>query len=172
MHPIELDLQEQDYPAYLGDAVSFIMTNLENTFQLNDVAAAASVSERTLHLAFQANFGVPVMAFVRHRRLELAYRQLLAADENSVSVTVVALSSGFQHLGRFSSAYREYFNELPSETLKRRSSKTPHASSFFERLSIQHKAANRAAACISCRELPTAWFEKPESNGNHQLGAA
>ncbi len=130
------------------------------------------MSERTLHLAFQANFGVPVMAFVRHRRLELAQQQLLAADENSVSVTVVALSSGFQHLSRFSAAYRAYFNELPSETLKRRKSKAARPSTFFERLATQHEGANRATACISCRELPTEWFEKPESNENHQLGAA
>lgn len=118
---------EEDLPAYLREAVDYILTNLAETLLLDDIAAAAGVSKRTLHLAFQVNFGLAVMAFVRQHRLELANRQLLSGDVGSTTVTRVAMNCGFQHLSRFSSTYRQCFGEYPSETLRRRTYRTLNA---------------------------------------------
>ncbi len=107
-------------PAYLRSAVDFIMANLTEPLSVDDIAAAAGVSHRQLYVAFQVNFGLSVMAFVRQRRLELANRQLRAGDVEVATVTGVALNTGFQHLSRFASAYRQRFGEFPSETLRRR----------------------------------------------------
>ncbi len=109
----------QDLPAYLRSAVDYILTNLAETLLLDDIAAAAGVSKRTLHLAFQMNFGLAVMAFVRQHRLDRANRQLLDGDVESTTVTSVAMNCGFQHLSRFSAIYRDQFGEYPSETLRR-----------------------------------------------------
>ena len=57
------------------------------------------------------------MAFLRARRLERAHTQLSATPQRSVAE--VALECGFEHLGRFSGAYRQRFGESPSETLRR-----------------------------------------------------
>ena len=55
----------------------------------------------------------------RHRWiLEAARRELMSAERDQTTVTVVALQYGFYHLGRFAGTYRETFGELPSETLK------------------------------------------------------
>ena len=109
-------------PGYLHDAVDFIMTNLTESLSVDDIAAAAGVSKRTLQAAFQVNFGLGVMTFVIQRRLKQANQQLLDADVDSTTVTDVAMNSGFLHLGRFSSTYRKSFGEYPSETLQRRQS--------------------------------------------------
>ena len=109
-------------PAYLQDAVDFIVTNLAEPLTVDDIAAAVGVSNRTLQWQFQRHLGVAVMAFVNQRRLEKANRELLSADEESMSVTAAAMNSGFAHLGRFSSVYRKCFGEYPSETLRRRQS--------------------------------------------------
>ncbi|MDJ0943669.1 MAG: AraC family transcriptional regulator [Kiloniellales bacterium] len=106
-------------PPHLRDAVRFIMANLAEPLSLDSVAAAAGVSKRTLSLSFQMNLGQAVMAFVRQRRLELANQKLLAADVKATTVTNIAMNSGFQHLGRFSSVYRQCFGEYPSESLRR-----------------------------------------------------
>ncbi len=172
MDSIRLEVQEEDYPAYLGDALTFIMSNLENAFQLNDVAAAARVSERTLHLAFRANFALPVMAFVRYRRLELAHRQLLGADESSVSVTAVAMNCGFQHLGRFSAAYRQYFNELPSDTLRRRKTDAAGNSSTLAQPAARLEGLTPTTSCTCCTGVPSNDCEKLKSGGVERPRAA
>ncbi len=108
--------------AYVHEAVDFIMANLTESLSVDEIAAAAGVSKRTLHAAFQVNFGLSVMTFVIQRRLRQANQQLLDADVDSTTVTDIAMNSGFLHLGRFSSAYRKRFGEYPSETLQRRQS--------------------------------------------------
>lgn len=59
------------------------------------------------------------MAFLKERRLEQAQRALLGADSESTTVTEIATRLGFYHLGQFSKDYRQAFQELPSETLRR-----------------------------------------------------
>jgi transcriptional regulator GlxA family with amidase domain len=51
-------------------------------------------------------------------RLERARERLLSAVPSD-TVTSIALDCGFAHLGRFPTAYRTAFGELPAETLAR-----------------------------------------------------
>jgi transcriptional regulator GlxA family with amidase domain len=44
---------------------------------------------------------------------------LLAASPETASVSMIALGSGFTHLGRFAQHYRRRFGESPSVTLAR-----------------------------------------------------
>ena len=49
--------------------------------------------------------------------MELARARL--GSGAATAVTEVALACGFEHLGRFSTRYRDRFGESPSETLRR-----------------------------------------------------
>ena len=84
---------------------------------LVDLAHAAGVSARTLHLYCQRRFGVGPMVWLRQIRLDAAQQQLL----NGGQVTDAAMGCGFGHLGRFSAYYRERFGELPRDTVAARS---------------------------------------------------
>lgn len=150
----------EDQPAYLRSAVDFIMTNLAESFLLDDIAAAAGVSKRTLHLGFQVNFGLAVMAFVRQHRLDLAKQLLAAGDAESTTVTCVAMNCGFQHLSRFSAIYRQCFGEYPSETLRRRPCGAP---SFGGHQTIVDADRKRASRPVSSRALP---------DGSYQAGCS
>lgn len=119
---VRVDGPGRALPAYLHDAVDYVMADLTGSLSVDHVAAAAGVSKRKLHLASQSHFGLAVMAFVLERRLEQANQQLLDADVESMTVAAVAMNSGFGRLSRFSSAYRQCFGEDPSETLRRRQS--------------------------------------------------
>ena len=87
---------------------------------LHELAAAAGVSERTLHDAFARRFGTSPAAHVRGLRLQAAQEDLLAADAAATTVARIAAEHGFAHPGRFAAAYRERFGESPGATLRTR----------------------------------------------------
>jgi len=83
------------------------------------LAEMIGVSDRWLRAAFNSVFNVSAVAFFKAKAIDGARRDLLAAQPASTTVTEVAMRWGFWHLGRFSSQYRSYFGELPSQTLAR-----------------------------------------------------
>jgi AraC-like DNA-binding protein len=104
-------------PVYVRRVEEYIAANAHRPLTLANLAAAAGVGVRTISAAFRKHRGQAPMTFLRERRFELARKRLLASP--SASVTQVALSCGFEHLGRFSVGYRERFGESPAETLRR-----------------------------------------------------
>ncbi len=98
----------------LAAAERYMRSRLYAPLSLDDLARAAGVSARTLHMYCKRRFGVGPMVWLRHVRLEAA-RQMLARDPDCL-VTHAAMEFGFGHLGRFSAYYRERFGELPRQT--------------------------------------------------------
>lgn len=76
------------------------------------------VSERTLQRAFQETLGVGLRAYERERRLRGVHGAILTEGHRR-SVTDIAMSFGFWHLGRFAGAYKATFGCSPSETCRR-----------------------------------------------------
>ena len=87
---------------------------------VRELAAAASVSERTLQTAFHDYFGVGPIRYLQMRHLHRVRRTLKAADPAEVTVSRILLDHGEWAFGRFASHYRRLFGELPSETLRKR----------------------------------------------------
>lgn len=101
----------------LNHVEDYICANLDAAITRDKLADLTGVSIRSLSRAFEEKYGLGPMAFVRQRRLDACYAQLLGSDRDATSVTEVAMSYGFWHLGKFAIAYRETFGESPSETL-------------------------------------------------------
>lgn len=78
------------------------------------MAAAAGLSPRSFHSCCKKHTGQGPVAWLREIRLEEAHRRL--QQDSHLSVTDIALSVGFNHLGRFASYYQKRFGELPNET--------------------------------------------------------
>jgi transcriptional regulator GlxA family with amidase domain len=57
------------------------------------------------------------MAFLRLVRLRRAQEALLRADPASMTVTEIAISCGFGHMGEFASLHRRTFGETPKQAL-------------------------------------------------------
>lgn len=109
-------------PHYLRRAEEYLAAHLCSPVSTADLAEVVGVSSRTLNRAFNKYRGMTPIQFLKERRMEACHLALLAADGQTTSVTDIALQYGFHHLGRFSVEYRQYFQELPSDTLRRRSS--------------------------------------------------
>jgi transcriptional regulator GlxA family with amidase domain len=100
-------------------AEEFLAAHLSVPLSRAQLAEVAGFSIRTLSREFVKKHGMGPMTFLKQRRLEAAYRELLGADKGSGVVTKVAMRFGFSHLGKFAIAYRQAFGECPSQTLKR-----------------------------------------------------
>jgi AraC-like DNA-binding protein len=85
---------------------------------VSDVAAELGVGLRCLQAGFREWHHITPSSSLKRARLEAAHQALRSGDETT-SVTDVALTLGFVHLGRFSAAYKAAFNENPVSTLRR-----------------------------------------------------
>ncbi len=83
-----------------------------------ELADELGISARRLHQLFQSRLGVPPRAYAERVRLTRARAELRRRGAAGVTVASVATRWGFDHLGRFSSLYRTFFGELPSDTVR------------------------------------------------------
>lgn len=102
----------------LTRAEEYLCAHLTHPVSRAELAAAAGVSIRTLSRGFAKRWGTGPMGFLKTRRMEAAYRDLLGADPSVTSVTEIATKYGFTHLGKFAGEYKCTFLESPSETLR------------------------------------------------------
>jgi AraC-like DNA-binding protein len=110
---------EHDSSSYLNRAVEYIYENLKNPITRDQLTDVTGRSIRTLSRAFEKEYGIGPMAFIKQRRLDSAYLDLLSTTPGTTSITEVALNYGFSHIGKFAIEYRKSFGESPSVTLLR-----------------------------------------------------
>lgn len=97
-------------------AEDWMRSHIRESFQVPDVCLALGVSRRELEYAFQMAFGVSPRDFLETLRMNEVRKALRRATDGE-SVTRIALSHGFNHLGRFSTRYRSFFGESPSDSM-------------------------------------------------------
>lgn len=105
---------------HLGHVEDFICDNLNNPITRDQLAEVSGRSIRTLSRSFEKKYSFGPMAFIKQRRLDAAYHDLLSAEPNTTTVTQVAINYGFSHIGKFAIEYRKAFGESPSTSLARR----------------------------------------------------
>ncbi len=125
-------------PQHVKRALTYMRANLHEKIALSDVVAACGASERTLLKQFKRFLGVPPLAHLHQLRLAAARAELLK-PECTASIGEVAASCGITHPGRFSTDYRHFFGEMPSETRARATPRT----------------ALRRAPVVSDRDVPS-----------------
>ncbi len=100
-------------------AETYVEQFAQENISVRDICHAAQVSQRTLEYAFFERFGMTPKAFLIAHKLNAARRELRSADATKENVATIANRWGFWHLGQFAADYREQFDELPSQTLRR-----------------------------------------------------
>ena len=101
----------------LNHTEDFICENLNNPITRDQLAEVSGRSIRTLSRSFEKKYGVGPMAFIKQRRLDAAYLDLLSAKPDTTTVTQVAINYGFAHTGKFAIEYGKVFGESPSTSL-------------------------------------------------------
>jgi AraC-like DNA-binding protein len=97
----------------------FLEANPDRPLYLTEICAAIGVAERTLRASCEEHLGMGPIRYLTLRRMHLVRRALLRSDSSTATVTQIVTDHGFWELGRFSVAYRLFFGESPSCTLRR-----------------------------------------------------
>ena len=98
---------------------AMLEANTDGVIHVPEICRELGISNRTLTTYTNETLGMSPYRFLKLRQLQLARRALLRGDPLAATVTMIATDHGFWDLGRFASAYRELFGELPSTTLHR-----------------------------------------------------
>jgi AraC family transcriptional regulator, ethanolamine operon transcriptional activator len=91
------------------DRQPYLATNV------GELADSLHTTPRALQYAFRSAVGVSPARYLLARRLD---RVRHALNDGVTPVTRAALDHEFVHLGRLAGAYRDWFGELPSQTLR------------------------------------------------------
>ncbi|MGB0846951.1 MAG: GlxA family transcriptional regulator [Thiolinea sp.] len=97
--------------ASILSVIALMRANLSEPLTLDELAATANIGPRQLNRLFHDHMSSTTMAFYRDLRLIKA-RDLLA--ESPLSITDIALATGFANSAHFSQAYKTKFGVRPS----------------------------------------------------------
>jgi transcriptional regulator GlxA family with amidase domain len=106
-------------PAYVRRAEDFMRANAAVPIRMEQVAAVAGCSGRTLDAVFRRFRDTTPLAALHAIRLEQV-RAALTDSAKTTSVSEISRQYGFTNAGRLATAYRRRFGESPVETARRR----------------------------------------------------
>jgi AraC-like DNA-binding protein len=129
----------QAYSRLVKTVEDYALAHVGDHLQVGDLCRVGATCERTLENAFKQVLGITPVAYLIRLRLHRVRQALLAGSQGSTTVSAEALNWGFWHFGEFSRAYRECFDELPSDTLRRPSDESRH---LLAGLSIEQKSGH------------------------------
>jgi len=92
--------------------VDYIERNIGHELTLAKVAAQAALSEFHFHRLFRSRFGMPVMDYVRRRRITQAATALL---HSRTAILAIALDAGFESQAAFTRAFRRVYHTTPAQ---------------------------------------------------------
>lgn len=99
-------------------ALWVIERNLDQPITLNSIAESCGISRSHLASAFGSAIGLPVMKYLRSRRLSEAARALA---DGAPDILAVALDAGYNSHEAFTRAFREQFARTPESVRDSRS---------------------------------------------------
>lgn len=98
------------YSDAVGRAVSVMAKNIESPVACKDIALRVGMSRRSLERLFRQETGMSPLQYYRTLRLTRAHQLLQQTD---LSVTEIAMATGFGSVEHFSREYKKTFNLQP-----------------------------------------------------------
>jgi len=116
-HDLDLNLTELSQSSadekYLQKAISTVEINLENTqFNVDEFVREMGMSRTLVYNKTKAITGKPVKDFILHIRLRKATQSLKKTEK---SITEIAINCGFADPTYFSTVFKRYYNQTPTE---------------------------------------------------------
>lgn len=94
------------------EAVRAMEDRVADPLSLEQLSSMTGVSARQLNRLFHDKLGITTMRYYRHLRLEKAQNYI---RNSTLSLTDIALLTGFSSLSHFSRQFSEFFGKTPTE---------------------------------------------------------
>ncbi|MCW5822809.1 MAG: DNA-3-methyladenine glycosylase 2 family protein [Cyanobacteria bacterium TGS_CYA1] len=117
-------LSQADSVSKLAGAIAARLEELDgesDSLNLEDLAKEFNISSRHLRRVVELEFGVSPVELLQTKRLLLAKRLL---TDTNISVTQIAMASGFNSIRRFNALFQERYRLKPTQLRKERQIKT------------------------------------------------
>lgn len=101
-----------DYVERINRAIDYILNNLDQQLQLDDIARIACYSRYHFHRIFQTIVGETLAEFVKRVRLERSLKILSFAPHRSIAQ--ISLECGFSSPSDFSRSFKQRYGVPPS----------------------------------------------------------
>ena len=92
-----------------GEAIKYIADNLASIQHVDDVANALFISRSTLQHTFKTNMQIPIMQYVRNKKVVLAKTLI----QNGMTPSDAANVVGFTEYSTFFRTYKKYYGHTP-----------------------------------------------------------
>jgi AraC-like DNA-binding protein len=116
--PTPADRRAAGKPDLLRRAMTYIDDYAHTDIALADIAGHVYVTPRALQYMFRQHLDCTPMEYLRRVRLHHAHRELTVSNRATATVTQIANSWGFAHVGRFATLYRQTYGRSPHTTLR------------------------------------------------------
>lgn len=112
----------QGTSATVSRALRLISDGLLDEGGVDDLSMRLGVGSRHLRRLFREHLGASPLAVAQTRRVHFAKNLI---DETNLPITEIALSAGFSSVRRFNAAFREAFQQSPSQVRRKKTVTAP-----------------------------------------------
>lgn len=106
-------------PGTVKRVVDFIQAHLDQPLCISQLVSVSGASRRSLEQAFRHSLGTSPQRYIQNCRLRAIRELLLHHRPGEVQLSELAFRWGFTQPSHFTTAYKQVFGELPSQTLSR-----------------------------------------------------
>jgi len=97
---------------------SYMHTHIHEDLTVKSVAEKFGLTERTLHNYFKKELDISPKRYLMVLRLRKIHKILKKSRVKKGLIEETARKFGFYHMGQFAKSYKDFFGELPSQTLR------------------------------------------------------
>ena len=106
-------------PRYIRNGRALLEQNINATYTISDLVDDLRVSKRTIQHGFKHYLGFTPKEYQQYIRLNGIRKTILNAEDPCIKLSEIAANYNYTHLGHFSTEYKKFFGESPSETLRK-----------------------------------------------------
>lgn len=117
--PLTTDAGSQEQNELMARLEDLLSVQAAGELGVAAFSGALGVSAAWLRRCCAARLGMSLADYLKVRRLQSAHGHLRRAGAAAMRIADIAKHHGFADPGRFAGAYRDFFGELPSDTLRR-----------------------------------------------------